>query len=196
MAIIMITNKMKVFSFILLFFGLLACTQQTNPKKRESYIIENSIINLQDSNIVKDEGVKFLKDFYLSYFKINLSSLGENEESNKIIYNSTTKKLYDEMFNGGDEYDLDAGEGYYWIIQSQDFFDEWIDTLHVFQDKESPNIYYVSYSNSTAMGPFSICIKLALVKENGHYLIDQIFKDESLDCRLIEESQLKSDLRP
>ncbi len=151
---------------------------------------------MQDSNIVKDEGVKFLEDFYLSYFKINLSSLGENEESNKIIYNSTTKKLYDEMFSGGDEYDLDAGEGYYWIIQSQDFFDEWIDTLYVFQDKKSPNIYYVSYSNSTTMGTFNICIKLALVKENGHYLIDQIFKDESLDCKLIEESQLKSDLRP
>lgn len=68
--------------------------------------------------------------------------------------------------------------GYFWIIKSQDFFEDWLNTLNVYQKKgEDRNIYYVTFSNKTFQGQTKICIKLSLICEDDHYLIDEIFRD-------------------
>lgn len=168
------------FLFLLLNFSFLSCDlrikQQQNLNIEKSKTIDS--LENEKIKIAEDEGILFLKNFYTQYFKINLKSLSEatSKESEELIQISISDKLREEMFTEDDE---SMGEGYFWMIKSQDFFEDWLNTLYVYQIKgEDSNIYYVTFSNKTFQGQTKICIKLSLIYEDNHYLIDKIFKED------------------
>lgn len=119
--------------FLFLIFSIQSCNMRSEKENSTNSENNETINNLEGENndISKNTGILFFKNFYSQYFEINLkkSSVATRKESEKLILKSITDRLRQEMFIEDDE---SMGEGYFWIIKSQDFFEDWLNTLNVY----------------------------------------------------------------